>query len=157
MLSGGVALSVYALPRFTQDFDFIVHLHAKHAKILAGYFQEGYYCDEDAIMDAIRNKSMFNIIDHKTGFKADFIILKDEPYWQEEFLRRRTVDFMDTKLYVVSPEDLLLSKIIWIQQLHSTRQKDDIRNIVEYLDLDWAYVKLWIGKLNLKTFGLIKK
>lgn len=121
------------------------------------YFKEGYYCDEDAIIDAIRNKSMFNIIDHQTGFKADFIILKDEPYWQEEFLRRKPVDFMDTKLYVVSPEDLLLSKIIWIQQIHSSLQKEDIRNIAENLDLDWTYIRFWIGKLNLKTFGLIKK
>lgn len=35
MLSGSVAMSVYALPRFTQDFDFVVHLRAKDAKILA--------------------------------------------------------------------------------------------------------------------------
>ena len=96
MLSGSVAMSTYALPRFTQDFDFVVHLQARDAKILADFFKEGYYCDEDAIIDAIRHKSMFNIIDHNTGFKADFIILKDDPFSQEEFLRRHTVDFMDT-------------------------------------------------------------
>jgi hypothetical protein len=157
MLSGSVALSVYALPRFTQDFDFVVHLQAKDAKILADYFKEGYYCDEDAIIDAVRHKRMFNIIDYKTGFKADFIIFKDEPYWQEEFLRRKQVDFMDMKLYVVSPEDLLISKIIWIQQIQSSLQKEDIRNIAEKLDLDWKYIKFWLDKLNLKTFGLINK
>ncbi len=26
ILSGSVAMSIYALPRFTRDFDFIVHL-----------------------------------------------------------------------------------------------------------------------------------
>ena len=28
MLSGSVAMSIYTLPRFTRDFDFIVHLES---------------------------------------------------------------------------------------------------------------------------------
>ncbi|MGZ8559815.1 MAG: hypothetical protein ACXWWC_15840, partial [Chitinophagaceae bacterium] len=76
---------------------------------------------------------MFNVIDHKTGFKADFIIFKDEPYWQEEFLRRKLVNFIDMKLYVVSLEDLIISKIVWIQQLQSIQQQEDIRIIAEKL------------------------
>jgi len=114
MLSGSVAMSTYTLPRFTRDFDFIVHLNPSHAMLLADHFKEGYYCDADSIRDAIKNKGLFNIIDHKSNYKADFIILREEPFRQEEFNRRRQIDFLDMKVYFVSPEDLLLSKLIWI-------------------------------------------
>ena len=53
MLSGSVAMSLYTLPRFTRDFDFVVHLKPGDVKHLAEHFKEGYYCDEDAVRDAV--------------------------------------------------------------------------------------------------------
>ena len=156
MLSGSVAMSTYTLPRFTRDFDFIVHLKKGDASQLAAHFKEGYYCDEDAIQEAVQKKGMFNIIDYKSNYKADFVILKDEPYRQEEFLRRRQIDFQDMKIYIVSPEDLLLSKLIWIQQLQSSQQMEDIKLLTGITDLDWKYIHHWIKTLKLNTFDLIK-
>jgi hypothetical protein len=108
MLSGSVAMSIYTIPRHTKDFDFVVHLKVGDATVLADYFKDGYYCDEDSVNEAIRYKSMFNIIDYQSGYKADFIVLKNEIYRQEEFQRRRQVDFMNMKIYLVSAEDLLI-------------------------------------------------
>jgi Nucleotidyltransferase of unknown function (DUF6036) len=157
MLSGSVAMSIYTLPRNTKDFDFVVHLKAGDGSVLAAYFKEGYYCDEDSVNEAILHKGMFNIIDYKSGYKADFIVLKNETYRQEEFQRRKQVDFMNMKIYVVSAEDLLISKIIWIQQLQSDIQKEDIREIGKATGLDWPYINHWISLLKLNTFGLIKQ
>jgi len=156
MLSGSVAMSIYIIPRHTKDFDFVVHLKAGDAAVLADYFKEGYYCNEDAVKEAIRYKSMFNIIDYESGYKADFIVLKNDPYRQEEFHRRKQLDFMNMKIYVVSAEDLLISKIIWIQELQSDIQKEDIKEIVKARGLDWPYINHWISSLKLNTFGLIK-
>lgn len=155
MLSGSVAMSLYTLPRFTRDFDFVVHLKPADVKCLAGYFKDGYYCDEDSVRDAILNKTMFNIIDHESGYKADFIILKNEPYRITEFERRRLIDFLDMKIYVVSPEDLLLSKIIWAQESQSSIQFDDIRLLSSLDTLDREYIDRWIEVLNLNTFGFL--
>lgn len=155
MLSGSVAMSTYILPRFTRDFDFIVILKPGDAQLLSNYFNEGYYCDEDSIRDAIKYRTMFNIIDHKSNFKADFIVLKDEPFYQEEFLRRRLIDFTGIKIYIVTPEDLLLSKLIWIQELQSSLQMEDIR-LLSAIDLDWKYIQTWIRQLRLNTFNIIK-
>ena len=157
MLSGSVAMSLYTLPRFTRDFDFVVHLKPGEVKHLAEHFKDGYYCDEDAVRDAILNKTMFNIIDHKSGYKADFIILKNEPYRITEFERRSLIDFLDMKIYVVSPEDLLLSKIIWAQESQSSLQFDDIRLLSSLDTLDRQYIDRWIEMLNLNTFEFFKK
>jgi hypothetical protein len=54
------------------DFDLVVHLEEKDIPTLLTFFKSGYYIEEESIRDAIRRKSIFNIIDHQSGFKADF-------------------------------------------------------------------------------------
>lgn len=155
MLSGSVALSVYTLPRATRDFDFIIHLKLEEADAFAANFKEGYYCDTDAVKDAIKTSSIFNIIDHASGFKADFVLLKDNKYRQTEFGRRRIVDFLGLPIYIVSAEDLLLSKLIWIQEVQSNLQIEDIKNLCIVEGLDQEYIYGWIKALNLNTFNLL--
>ncbi len=104
MLSGSVAMSIYTLPRSTRDFDFVVNLQLNNVEALLQAFKEGYYCEEDAVKEAIKYQGMFKIIDHASGFKADFVILKNEPFRKAEFERRKKVDFFDTSVFVVSPE-----------------------------------------------------
>lgn len=155
MLSGSVALSVYTLPRATRDFDLVVHLEEKDVKSVMEFFQSGYYVNEDAVTDAIRRKSIFNIIDHQSGFKADFMVLKNEPYRRTEFGRRIQTDFYGTPIFIVSAEDLLLSKLIWIQEIQSSLQKEDIINLARLETLDWQYIHHWVKELQLNTFDLI--
>ncbi|MBC7826882.1 MAG: hypothetical protein H7122_03980 [Chitinophagaceae bacterium] len=155
MLSGSVAMSVYTIPRSTRNIDFVINLQAKDAEKLASYFKEGYYCDKDAVTDAIEHQTMFNIIDHATGFKADFVILKTEAFRQKEFERRIKADFFGIPIYVVTVEDLLLSKLIWIQEMQSSIQKEDIKNLILVEEMDWHYIRYWINSLRLNTFNLL--
>lgn len=156
MLSGSMAMSVYTGPRYTRDFDFIVHLKPSDVFLLMDYFKEGYYCDEDSINEAIRGKGMFNIIDHKSNFKADFIVLEDTEFEKIKFERRFLVPFLDFKIYVISAEDLLVSKLAWIQNLQSAQQTEDILQLSKLDKMNWPYIHKWINVLKLNTFDLIK-
>ena len=112
MLSGSIALGLYTVPRMTRDIDFIIHLEAKNVDFFINSFKEGFYCDRDAVKEAIDGPiKMFNIIDHETNYKADFVVLKDDPFRQEEFRRRLKVSYFGKTVYAVSPEDLLISKL----------------------------------------------
>jgi hypothetical protein len=157
MLSGSVALSVYTLPRATRDFDLVVQLEEKDIPQLLAFFQPGYYIEEESIREAVKRKGIFNIIDHQSGFKADFVILKDEPYRRMEFSRRQITDFYGSPVFLVSAEDLLLSKLIWIQGLQNNLQKEDILNLAVLENLDWHYINYWIKELQLNTFDLFSK
>lgn len=156
-LSGSMAMSVYTLNRSTQDFDFIVNLKSSDIPKILDNFKTGYYCSEEAIKDALIRKSTFNILDPSTGFKADFIILKETIYRTTEFSRRRKVQLLNSDVYMVSGEDLLISKLIWIQELQSGRQMEDIKAISQNTELDWNYTWFWIQQMELKTFDLIPK
>lgn len=153
MLSGSVALGIHVVPRATRDFDFVVYMHQKDISKFVEEF-EGYYFDNDAIKDAIVRNSMFNIIDNESDYKADFILMKEDDFGIEEFNRRTEMEFYGKTFYLITPEDLLISKLIWIQDYQSAIQMDDIKKLSILQNIDWIYTNNWIRKLKLKTFDL---
>lgn len=158
MLSGSIALGLYTVPRMTRDIDFIIHLEAKNLDLFVNSFKDGFYCERDVIKEAMEGPiKMFNIIDHETGYKADFVVLKGDPYRQEEFRRRLKITYFGKTIYVVSPEDLLISKLIWIQEYQSPIQMEDIKSLIVVDNLDWGYISKWIKQLKLRTFDLINR
>ena len=118
MLSGSVAMSFYPLSRTTMNIDIVAYLRQKDIDSLVLAF-EGYYFHRPTIEDEISRRGMFNIISNDTGFKIDFIILKQDEYSQVAFGRRQPLKFNNEPLYVISIEDLVIAKLKWIQQLYS--------------------------------------
>lgn len=106
--------------------------------------------------EAIKLKGMFNIIDYKSNYKADFIILKEDEFEQLKFEKRRPARFLDFTVLIISPENLLLSKLQWIQELQSVQQSTDNIQLSKLEQIDWPYIWGWIKKLKLNTFDLLK-
>jgi hypothetical protein len=98
---------------------------------------------------------MFNVIDHRSGLKMDFIVRKDTEYRRLEFSRKILKLLEDIPVWMVSPEDLVISKIEWIQQLQSEKQSLDISMLLTSPGIGRDYIVYWCNKLNLKTFGLL--
>ena len=155
MLSGSVAMGVYVLTRSTRDFDFVIFLQPDTIDKFVSNFSEGYCCSAEAVADAVKHQSIFNIIDHSSGYKAEFVILKDANYRQVEFARKIQMEYFGKIVYIVSVEDLLLSKLIWIQELQSGVQIEDVKNLAQLKTLNWNYINKWIKDLNLQTFNIV--
>ncbi len=86
---------------------------------------------------------MFNLIDHNTGYKIDFILRKNTQYAQVAFARRqKTIDFTGN-IYVISLEDLILAKLMWIQDIFSDRQMAIYKIFCLKIN--------WIAELNINT------
>jgi hypothetical protein len=73
---------------------------------------------------------MFNLIHNQSVIKVDFVVLKAEPYRQEEFARRRAVTVSGFQTWIVSREDLILSKLYWARDSRSEMQLRDVRNLL---------------------------
>jgi hypothetical protein len=96
---------------------------------------------------------MFNIISNKYIIKADFIIRKDSEYRRLEFSRRKCIDIEGQNLYIVSAEDLILSKLVWGKDSDSEFQLKDISNLIESVEnLDWEYIENWAERLEVKNY-----
>lgn len=140
MLTGSVAMNHYAQPRMTRDIDLVVALNQAQAEVVVHLFEPDYYVDVQAIARAIARRSMFNLIHNDSVIKVDCIVLKNDRYRQEEFERRRQVTISDFQTWIVSREDLILSKLHWARDSKSEMQLKDVRNLLTGdCDLDYLH------------------
>lgn len=155
MLSGSLALNAYSVPRMSLDIDIVIELQEEQLNDFFEIFNVEFYINENTVKEETKHHGMFNVIDHKTGFKVDFIIKKETEYRNYEFSRRRRESIADFEVWIVSPEDLIISKIDWIQQYQSDKQINDIQNLLAIPDIDMEYIIFWCEKLRLNTYKLL--
>jgi hypothetical protein len=150
MISGSIAMNYYAQPRLTRDIDIVVALRLDDAERVTTLFAADFYIDADAVRNAIAQPGMFNIIHYAHVMKVDFIVRKDTPYRQEEFARRSAVEIDGVTMWLVTAEDLLLSKLVWAAESRSEIQLQDVRNLIRsVVPLDWTYIERWATELTL--------
>ena len=149
MLTGSVAMSYYATPRMTRDIDIIVALDRSHIEKISNLFGSDYYVSQEAVTDAIRRKSMFNVIHFESVIKVDFIVLTNTPFAVSEFGRRSPLNLGDFQTTIISREDLILSKLVWAKDSGSEMQLRDVRNLLGR-DCDLDYLRTWAEELTVK-------
>ncbi len=148
MLTGSLAMSFYVRPRMTRDVDLVVALDAAKVDRLIEALGAAYHADADAIATAIRGARPWNIIHMPTLVKIDLIPRKDDEYRRTEFERRRKIEFAGVPLWIVSIEDLILSKLEWMRESGSEQQRRDVRLLLE-ATLDLGYLTSWAARLRL--------
>ncbi len=140
MLTGSVAMNYYAQPRMTRDIDLVVALSSADAETIVRLFEPDYYVSPEAVASAIARRSMFNLVHHESVIKVDCIVLRNEPFRQEEFTRRRAITLLDFQTWIVSREDLILSKLSWAKDSRSEMQLRDVRNLLTpECEMDYIY------------------
>lgn len=153
MVSGSVALGFHAVSRTTRDIDIVIELRHTDVDNLLSEFN-GFYFNKTTIDEEIKRRGMFNLIDTASGYKIDFIIVKNSPYAEEAFQRRQKKESNGFYLWVISMEDLIIAKLMWIQDYESDRQISDIESILLNEHIDRTYLTHWAKELQLKTYRL---
>ena len=154
MVTGSYASSLHSIPRATRDIDIVIFPNRDQlTRFIHSLPQDHYYSDLEDAIDALRRRKQFNVIDHATGWKIDFIIPPVDEFHEEEFHRRRPIDVGGLQLSVVSPEDIVIAKLLWAKAGESERQIEDAGTVVrsQGADLDVAYVERWVRKLGIEV------
>jgi hypothetical protein len=133
----------------TRDIDIVVHLNQASGVFLYDFFKMDYYISKEAVDEAVLNESMFNMIHRQAIIKVDFIVRKSSEYRILEFERRKKITLEDFTAYIVSIEDLIISKIDWMKDSDSDLQKRDVRNLL-MMEIDRSYLEMWLSKLKLR-------
>ena len=151
MVSGSIAANFYTTPRMTRDIDIVIEVGNKDAEKLYSLFSKDFYLDIEAVKEAVRNQKVFNIIHNESVVKVDFIVKKETDYRKIEFARRRKIAFEDLNIYIVSPEDLIISKLYWAKDSFSEKQITDVRNLFNTVsDIDKEYIQKWVKQLGIE-------
>jgi len=149
-LMGGLAVRVYGIPRATYDIDFTLAIRRED---LAGLYRavealgytvpEAYtsgWVAEIAGMPLVK----FRLFIEDNGIDID-VFLAESPYQQELLSRRRREEADGVVVYLISPEDLILLKLV------AGRPRDlaDVHDVLFIQgQLDVGYMRKWSETLG---------
>ncbi|MFC1737819.1 hypothetical protein ACFL1G_02075 [Planctomycetota bacterium] len=136
VIGGSVASSIYGKVRFTQDTDMTVELFEDKADEFFRLVRTDFYISWDAMQQALRQRSSFNVVHLESAFKIDVFIQKDTEFEKQLLSRRRFIKLSERfkkAFSVVLAEDIILLKLRWYQQggRSSERQWTDILSVLE--------------------------
>lgn len=148
MLTGSMAMNYYAQPRMTRDIDVVIAIAPNDVDRLAAVFRPEYYVSEQNIRESLAHESIFNLVHHESVIKVDCIVRKSGEYRKTEFERRQKISIRDFATFIVSKEDLIISKLFWAKDSRSEVQLGDVRNLLAS-GYDAVYLQHWTRELGL--------
>lgn len=143
LLSGSFASSYYGFPRATHDIDFVVEVDRQQLKRLGAALKglgKGFALTAKQL-ERVLSPQMVNSYHAGTGIKIDFWITDGKDF-SVKYARRRFMIIGKTRVSMVAPEDLILTKLSWCKQLRSERHMRDCVGIwrIQEGKLDEAYL-----------------
>jgi hypothetical protein len=91
---------------------------------------------------------MFNLMHLESGVKVDLIVRKSSEFRQVEFARRKPIAIAGIRTWIVSCEDLILSKLVWARESNSEMQRRDIHQLLVAAPVDLDYIRKWAPGLG---------
>lgn len=156
-IGGSVASSLQGEPRATNDIDFVVAMLGFRARTLAEKLGSDFEVDQAVLRNALSCGGSANIFYLPMVTKIDIFGLGSAPYDEVEFARRRRVKVRSSgaELWIKSPEDTILRKLLWYREGGQVSQKQ-WRDVVEVLrvrgtDLDSVFLDTWATRLDVQT------
>jgi hypothetical protein len=136
----------------TRDIDIVVELSEPEIGKFILAFEKDHYLEPETVREAVKNHGMFNLIHDQYIIKVDFVVRKNTPYRRREFARRKKISIDGQELYVVAPEDLILSKLEWAKDSKSQVQLRDVQNLLQSVKkLDRRYLARWAKQLGVES------
>jgi hypothetical protein len=150
VVMGGIAVRFYGIPRATYDVDFTVSIERDRLSDLYHLIREIGYTIPDTYdagwVDSVAGMPLIKARLYLEGHGIDIDLFLAESRFQRQMLNRRRQEHLeDNLLWLVSPEDLVLLKLL------AGRPRDyaDIGDIFfTQGQLDETYLRQWARELG---------
>ncbi len=153
-LSGSIACSVYGLPRGAQDIDFVADIQVEHVCPLRDHLQAAYTINEQALRDAIAQRSALSLLHLSSLVKVDVMLPRGTAFDTLVAQRVQQLSLIEgyQPIRIASPEDLTLMRLEWYRDCGATAddQWNDILGVlkVQAPTLDLQYLRRVAHTLN---------
>jgi hypothetical protein len=145
MLVGSLASNLYGIARSTNDADFVVQLGDTPMLEVARWLGPQFRFDPQRSFEGITATTRYVIEALELAFKIEFFLLSDDPYDQSRFARRRRIPMLGREAFVLSVEDVLVTKLRWSKEGRRVKDREDVANVLSVFvgEIDWTYVYHW--------------
>ena len=148
-----MATIAYGEPRFTNGIDVVVELDpTKVADFCKSFPGPEFLCFEPAVIEAVRTRFQFNILQPATGLKIDVILATDSEFDRSRFQRGvRNFYGPGSEAWFASPEDVIVKKLQYYREGGSDKHIRDILGVLKVRGerVDRAYITEWVDRLGL--------
>lgn len=160
LIGGAIAEWAWGEPRATQDLDLVVNIPIKAINKLSKELKKrDMLLPAEVILDSIledRADIPINAIHMHSGLKADLYPVREgDELRQSAFQRRELVDYGHPigKVYIHSPEDLIIYKLMYFGLSQQSKHSRDIAAILKSKkdELDLDYIDGWVTRLGLAS------
>jgi hypothetical protein len=160
LIGGAIAEWAWGEPRATQDLDLVVKIPIKAINKLSKELEKrDMLIPAEIILDNVleeRADIPINAIHMYSGLKADLYPVREgDELRHSAFQRRQQVDYGPPigKVYIHSPEDLILYKLIYFGLSQQSKHSRDIAAILKSKknELDFDYIEGWVIRLGLNS------
>lgn len=160
LIGGAIAEWAWGEPRATQDLDIVINLPVKAIGRFSKELEKrNMLVPADIILDTMmedRADIPLNAIHMYSGLKADLYLMRDgDELRQSAFQRRLLVDYGPPigEVYIHSPEDLILYKLMYLGLSGQPKHARDIAAILKAKkdQLDYGYIESWVVRLGLNS------
>ena len=160
LIGGAIAAWAWGEPRATQDIDIVIDLPIRAVgKLSKELNKRDMLVPAEIILDTLlenRADIPINAIHIDSGLKADlYPVRAGDELRRSAFQRRQRVDFGPPigRVYIHSPEDLILYKLLYFGLRQQSKHSRDIAAILRTKkdQLDFAYIEEWATRLGLNS------
>jgi hypothetical protein len=150
LMGGAIAEWAWGAPRSTQDLDLVVKIPIKSVNKLSKELKKrDMLIPSEIILDSIledRADIPINTIHMHSGLKADLYPVREgDELRQSAFQRREQVDYGPPigKVYIHSPGDLILYKLIYFGLSQQSKHSRDIAAILKSkkMNSNWTILR----------------
>jgi hypothetical protein len=150
MLMGGIAVRFWGIPRPTFDVDFTLSVKPDQVPWLCERFEEQGFSVHEAhkkgFLDLLKGMNKFGVVRYAAGREVRVDMFLVTTSYQEEALGRRVRAKLNGKeVWLISPEDLILHKLV------ASRPRD-LADVIDILSVnatvDTNYLRKWAGVLG---------
>ncbi len=145
---GSFAVNAYVEPRSTRDADFVLQMDNLSIGKLVTRIGPDFILDPQMSFESVTLTTRY-IIKHQSAiFTVEFFGLTDDSHDQMRFSRRVLGAVGQRKAYVLTPEDIVVTKLRW--SVKAKRQKDiqDAKLVLATMhhSLDLDYIRKWCSE-----------
>jgi len=117
---GALGAVRYGIPRSTKDADFVLQLGSALGQDFSQLLGGEFILDPQLSFETVTGTYRQYVRHHRSRFKSP------DEHDQERFRRRIEVTLSGRKVWLLSPEDVIISKLRWARN----KDADDIRNVM---------------------------
>ena len=153
LVVGSTAAGAWGVARSTRDIDIVaVITQSSVEKFLEALKDDEIYFPADEARRAAVVGGSFNVLHTTTGGKVDIFVCSLANKFEVSRLDRRVkLDVLGVSTWVATPEDVVLSKLLWRAETRSETQWRDCIEIAASQKLDHDYLKFWASYLGISA------